>query len=128
LETYKAMRRTPVKGTYRGYDIVAMPPISSGGVALIEMLNVLEGYDLAAMGPQSAGAVHVMSEAMKRAYSDRAHYLGDPDFVKDMPLARLMSKNYAGELRKTIDVNRTKPSSPTTFEWPHESNETTHIS
>jgi gamma-glutamyltranspeptidase/glutathione hydrolase len=92
------------------------------------MLNVLEGYDIAKMGPNSSSAVHLMTEAMKRAYSDRAHYLGDPDFVKDMPIARLTSKEYATELRKTIDLNRTKPSSPTTFEWTHESDETTHIS
>jgi len=128
LKKYAAKKRTPVKGTYRGYDIISMPPISSGGIGLIEMLNVLEGYDVAQMGPNSAAAVHVMTEAMKRAYSDRAHYLGDPDFVKDMPIARLTSKEYATDLRKTIDLNRTKPSSPTTFEWTHESDETTHIS
>jgi len=128
LKKYTAKKRTPVKGVYRGYDIISMPPISSGGVGLIEMLNVLEGYDIASMGPGSAAAVHVMVEAMKRAYADRAHYLGDPDFVKDMPVARLTSKEYATELRKTIDLQRTKPSSPTTFEWSHESDETTHIS
>jgi len=128
LKKYAAKKRVPVKGTYRGYDVLSMPPISSGGVGLIEMLNVLEGYDLAAMGPGSSSAVHLMTEAMKRAYSDRAHYLGDPDFVKDMPIARLTSKQYATELRKTIDLKRTKPSSPATFEWSHESDETTHIS
>jgi gamma-glutamyltranspeptidase/glutathione hydrolase len=128
LRSYRAIRRAPVTGSYRGYQVIGMPPISSGGVGLIEMLNILEGYDLASMGPASAAAVHVMSEAMKRAYSDRARYLGDPDFVKDMPLARLLSKDYAAELRKTIDRSRTKPASPTTFEWPRESDETTHIS
>jgi gamma-glutamyltranspeptidase / glutathione hydrolase len=128
LKSYKAIKRTPVKGTYRGYDVIAMPPISSGGVGLIEMLNVLEGYDLASMGPASAGTVHVMTEAMKRAYADRARYLGDPAFVKDMPLLRLTSKDYAAELRKTIDPKRTKPASPATFDWPYESDETTHIS
>jgi gamma-glutamyltranspeptidase/glutathione hydrolase len=128
LKKYTAKKRTPVKGTYRGYDVISMPPISSGGIGLIEMLNVLEGYDIGKMGPNSASAVHLMTEAMKRAYSDRAHYLGDPDFVKDMPIARLTSKEYATDLRKTIDPNHTKPSSPTTFEWTHESDETTHIS
>jgi len=128
LKNYKAIRRSPIRGTYRGYEIISMPPISSGGVGLIEMLNVLEGYNLTSMGPQSAAAVHVMTEAMKRAYSDRARYLGDPDFVKDMPLARLTSKDYAGELRKTIDPARTKPSSPARFEWSHESDETTQLS
>jgi gamma-glutamyltranspeptidase/glutathione hydrolase len=128
LKNYTAKKRTPVKGTYRGYDVISMPPISSGGVGIIEMLNVLEGYELSSMGPGSAAAVHLMAEAMKRSYADRARYLGDPDFVKDMPLARLMSKDYAAELRKTIDPKHAKPSSPTTFDWTHESDETTHIS
>lgn len=128
LKHYTAKKRTPITGTYRGYQIISMPPISSGGVGIIEMLNVLEGYDVASMGPNSAAAVHVMAEAMKRAYADRAHYLGDPDFAKDMPIARLISKDYAAELRKTIDLQHTKPSSPTSFEWSHESDETTHIS
>jgi gamma-glutamyltranspeptidase/glutathione hydrolase len=128
LKNYKAIKRTPVKGSYRGYDVISMPPISSGGIGLIEMLNILEGYDLVKMGPASAAAVHVMAESMKRAYSDRAHYLGDPDFVKDMPVARLTSKEYAAGLRKTIDPNKAKASSPATFEWSHESDETTHIS
>jgi len=128
LRRYRAIRRTPVTGTYRGYDVISMPPISSGGVGLIEMLNVLEGYDLAQMGPGSAAEIHLMVESMKRAYADRARYLGDPDFNQDMPIARLMSKAYAAELRKTIDLTHTVKSSPTTFEWPHESEETTHIS
>jgi len=128
LRRYRAIRRTPVTGTYRGYDVISMPPISSGGVGLIEMLNVLEGYDLAQMGPGSAAEIHLMVESMKRAYADRARYLGDPDFNQDMPIARLMSKAYAAELRKTIDLTHTVKSSPTMFEWPHESEETTHIS
>jgi gamma-glutamyltranspeptidase/glutathione hydrolase len=128
LKNYAAKKRTPVKGTYRGYDVIAMPPASSGGVVLIEMLNVLEGYDLSAMGFASANTVHLMAEAMKRAYADRARYLGDPDFNKDMPLVRLTSKAYAGDLRKTIDQKTAAKTSPTTFEWPHESGETTHIS
>ena len=128
LKNYAAKKRTPVNGTYRGYDVISMPPASSGGVALIEMLNVLEGYDLAAMGFASANTVHLMAEAMKRAYADRARYLGDPDFNQDMPIARLMSKEYAADLRKTIDQKKTSKSSPTTFEWPQESDETTHLS
>jgi gamma-glutamyltranspeptidase/glutathione hydrolase len=128
LKQYKAIRRTPVTGTYRGYEIVSMPPISSGGVALIEMLNVLEGYDLAKMGPGSAAEVHVLVESMKRAFADRAHYLGDPAFDADMPIARLMSKAYAAQLRKSIDLEHTVKSSPATFEWPNESDETTQIS
>jgi gamma-glutamyltranspeptidase/glutathione hydrolase len=128
LKNYAAKKRTPVRGTYRGYDVIAMPPASSGGVALIEMLNVLEGYDVPAMGFASANTVHLMAEAMKRAYADRAHYLGDPDFNKDMPIARLISKAYAADLRKTIDQKKAAKASPTGFEWPHESDETTHIS
>ena len=128
LKNYTAKKRVPVRGIYRGYEIISMPPISSGGVALIEMLNVLEGYDIASMGAGSADAIHLTAEAMKRAYADRAHYLGDPDFDHDMPLARLMSKEYAADLRKTINRTRASKSSPTTFDWPHESDETTHIS
>ncbi|MEQ1907876.1 MAG: gamma-glutamyltransferase [Vicinamibacterales bacterium] len=128
LKNYKAVRRVPVSGTYRGYEIVAMPPPSSGGVTMIEALNILEGYDLKKMGANSADAVHLMAESMKRAYADRARYLGDPDFNKDMPIDRLISKAHADELRKTINLKRTTPSSPTKFDWPHESNETTHVS
>jgi gamma-glutamyltranspeptidase / glutathione hydrolase len=128
MKNYAARKRVPVKGTYRGYEVISMPPISSGGVAVIEMLNILEGYDVAKMGSGSADAIHLMAEAMKRAYADRAHYLGDPDFNHDMPLMKLTSKEYATDLRKTINATRASKSSPTTFEWPHESDETTHIS
>jgi gamma-glutamyltranspeptidase/glutathione hydrolase len=128
LKNYKAVERQPVRGMYRGYEIISMPPISSGGVAMIEMLNVLEGYDLKKLGFGSAATMHVMVEAMKRAYADRAHYLGDPAFNKEMPIARLISKPYAEEVRKTISLDKTVPSAPTTFEWPQESDETTHFS
>jgi gamma-glutamyltranspeptidase/glutathione hydrolase len=116
-----------VKGTYRGYDIIAMPLPTSGGVTMIEILNLLEGYDLAKFGAGSAAATHVMAESMKRAYADRARYLGDPDFNRDFDAARLISKDYAANLRKTINLDRASPSAPTTFDWPHESDETTHI-
>ena len=99
LKNYRAVERAPVRGTYRGYDIVAMPPPSSGGVALIEMLNILEGYDLGKLA--RADALHDMIEAMKRAYADRAVYMGDPDSVK-MPIAGLLSKKYAATLRASI--------------------------
>jgi gamma-glutamyltranspeptidase / glutathione hydrolase len=128
LKNYQAVRRAPVKGTYRGYEITAMAPPSSGGIGVIEMLNVLEGYDLKALGFYSAAEVHLMAEAMKRAYADRAHFLGDPDFNTNMPVARLLSKDYAAELRKTISPDHAAKPSPTSFEWPHESDETTHIS
>ena len=128
LKNYAAKKRTPVRGSYRGHEVISMPPASSGGVALIEMLNLLEGYDLTSMGFASANTVHLMAEAMKRAYADRARHLGDPDFNKDMPIARLISKEYATDLRKSIDQKKAAKASPTTFEWPHESDETTHIS
>ncbi len=94
----------------------------------IEALNILEGCDLATMGANSADTVHVMAESMKRAYADRAKYLGDPDFNANMPIARLISKAHADELRKTISLKRASAASPSTFEWPHESDETTHVS
>ena len=128
LKNYTARRRTPVRGTYRGYEVISMPPISSGGVALVEMLNILEGYDLAATGAGAAATIHLVAESMKRAYADRARYLGDPDFNHDMPVARLTSKEYAAELRKTISADRAAKPSPTSFEWPPESDETTQIS
>lgn len=128
LSNYKAKRRAPVKGTYRGYEIIAMPPPTSGGVTMIEALNILEGYDLQKWGPNSADTVHVMAEAMKRAYSERAQFLGDPDFNTNMPIDRLISKVHADELRKTISLKHTVPSAPAKFEWPHESDETTQVS
>ncbi len=128
LKSYAAVRRAPVTGSYRGYEIIAMPPPSSGGVAVIEMLHVLEGYDLKAAGFASAAQIHLMAESMKRAFADRAKFLGDPDFNQDMPIARLVSKPYSADLRKTISLNTASKSSPSTFEWPHESDETTHIS
>ena len=99
LKNYHAIERPVVHGTYRGYDIISMPPPSSGGVALIEMLNILEGYDLATLPREQA--LHDEIEAMKRAYADRAVYMGDPDSVK-MPIAGLISKQYAATLRAGI--------------------------
>jgi gamma-glutamyltranspeptidase/glutathione hydrolase len=128
LKNYKAVKRTPVRGTYRGYDVTSMPPPSSGGTALIQMLNVLEGYDLAKSGFRSADTIHLIVESMRRAYADRARYLGDPAFNPGMPIERLISKEYAAELRKTINPRRAAKSSPSSFEWTHESQETTHFS
>jgi gamma-glutamyltranspeptidase/glutathione hydrolase len=108
LEGYGAFERMPVRGTYRGYDIVSMPPPSSGGVELIEMLNILEGYDLAHQ--DDAHALHLMVEAMKRAYADRALFLGDPDTVK-VPVEKLISKDYAATWRATIDPEHATPAS-----------------
>jgi len=106
LKDYRAIERTPVRGSYRGYDIVSMPPPSSGGVELIEMLNILEGYDLA--HADEAQALFLMIEAMKRAYADRALFLGDPDMVT-VPVARLISKDYAAQWRATIDPAHATP-------------------
>lgn len=128
LKSYRPVIREPVRGTYRGYDIVSMPLPSSGGTVLIETLNVLEGYKLHEMGAQSADSLHVMIEAMKRAYADRARYLGDPAFVK-APLAQLLSKDYAAQQRGTIDMAKATPSAdirPMTP--PHEGTNTTHFS
>jgi gamma-glutamyltranspeptidase/glutathione hydrolase len=128
LKAYRPHKRVPVRGTYRGYEIISMPPPSSGGVVLVEMLNILEGYDLADEGFGSARALHRMAEAMRRAYSDRAHYLGDPEFNPSMPIDRLTSKEYAAQLRGTIQLDAASKSSPESFEWPMESPETTHLS
>ena len=108
LKDYRAVERAPVRGTYRGYDIVSMPPPSSGGVELIEMLNILEGYDLA--HHDEAHEAHFLVEAMKRAYADRALFLGDPDTVK-VPVTRLISKDYAAKWRATIDPEHATPAS-----------------
>ena len=128
LRAYRARKRTPLRGSYRGFEVIAMPPISSGGTALLEILNQLEGYDLAANGAGSALDVHLAVEAMRRAFADRARYLGDPEFNPTMPLARLTSKDYAAELRRSIRPDHASKSSPDSFDWPHESHETTHLS
>jgi gamma-glutamyltranspeptidase / glutathione hydrolase len=102
LAAYQAKERTPVRGTYKGFEIVSMPPVSSGGVALIEMLNILEPMDLKAKGLLTPPALHLQIEAMRRAYLDRARYLGDPDYVQ-VPVDKLTSKAHAREVAKTID-------------------------
>ena len=127
LASYQAKERTPVRGTYRGYEIISMPPPTSGGVALIEMLNILEGYDLKSLGHNSAAYVHYVTEAMRRAFVDRARYLGDPDFV-EVPVQRLTSKSYAADLRRTILPDRATMSTPTQVARGFESSETTHYS
>jgi gamma-glutamyltranspeptidase/glutathione hydrolase len=128
LRRYAVRRRAPLTGTYRGYTILAPPPPSSGGVVLLESLNVLEGYSVRGMGFASSTYVHHVAEALRRAFADRARWLGDPDFVEGMPIARLVSKEYAAELRRTIREDRASHSSPSSFEWPPESPETTHLS
>ena len=126
MKNYRAILREPVRGTYRGYDIVSMPPPSSGGVHLIEMLNILEGYDLAKLSREES--LYIVAEAMKRAYADRATFMGDPDAVK-MPVAGLTSKKYAAALRAQIGQRATpsteiRSGNPADFEGQN----TTHFS
>ena len=127
LDLYEARERAPIEGTYRGYDIISMPPPSSGGVAMVTMLNILEAYDLRAMGHNSAGYIHHLAEAMRRAYRDRAEYLADTDFV-DVPVHELTSEKHAAELRRTIDPEQASVSHPSDVETTNESPETTHYS
>jgi len=108
--------------------VITMPPASSGGTALLQMLNVLEGYGMAAFGAGSAATLHHATEAMRRAFADRARHLGDPEFNPEMPIARLVSKEYAAGLRRTIHADRASVSSPGSFEWTAEGDETTHLS
>ena len=129
LARYQAVEREPVRGTYRGYDIISMAPPSSGGTALVQMLNVLEGFDVAAMGANSPAHAHHLIEAMRRAFRDRALFLADPDFA-DVPVERLTSKAYADEIRGTIRAEAASVSSPADVAgqpgW--ETTETTHYS
>lgn len=127
LAGYEPKKRKPVEGNYRGYQILSMPPPSSGGVALIEMLNILEGFELADSGFGSALTMHLMAESMRRAYADRAKFMGDPDF-NDLPIDELVSKSYADELRASINPQKASVSSAESFDWPTESEETTHFS
>jgi gamma-glutamyltranspeptidase/glutathione hydrolase len=127
LEIYQARERTPVRGSYRGYDIISMPPPSSGGVAMVTMLNILEGFDLSSLGHNTAPYVHHLAEAMRRAFRDRATYLADQDFV-DVPVHRLTSKAHADELRSTLSPTQASRSAPSDIAQGYESPETTHFS
>ncbi len=127
LARYEAKERAPIHGAYRGYEVISMPPPSSGGVALVEMLNILEGFDLRGMGHNSPAYIHHLVEAMRRAYRDRARFLADADHV-DVPVERLTSKAYAAELRAAIDADQATPSTAEDVEEIAESMETTHYS
>jgi len=128
LAAYKAVIREPVRGTYRGHEVIAMPPPSSGGVTLVNMLNLLEGYDLKQMGHNSPEYLHHLAEAMRLAYYDRARYLGDPDFV-DMPLEKLTSKAYADARRPAIGAHAgSSRELGADILIPAESEQTTHFS
>ena len=129
LANYQVLEREPVRGTFRGFDIAAMPAPSSGGTHVIQMLNILENFPLAKMGPESADALHIIAEAMKFSYADRSKYLGDPDFV-EVPTEALISKDYARGLAAKISMNRALPSdeiAPGDLAI-YESDETTHYS
>jgi gamma-glutamyltranspeptidase/glutathione hydrolase len=128
LQKYRAIEREPIRGTYRGYEIVSMPPPSSGGVVMVHMLNILEGFDLREIGHNSALYLHLLTEAMRRAYADRANFLGDADFNEDLPLATLTSKEHAARQRTTIDMAHASVSDPARFAQVYESEETTHFS
>ncbi len=129
LKNYKVVEREPVRGSYRGYQIVTMPPPSSGGAHLIQILNMMERWPMNQWGANSANSVHHMAESMKLAYADRSEYLGDPDFVK-VPLKGLISKRYADQLAAGINPTQArtakdiKPGKP----QPYESDQTTHFS
>ncbi len=129
LANYRAVERQPVRGTYRGYDVVSMPPPSSGGAHIIEILNILEGFSLGSQGLNSATSLHEMAEAEKLAYADRADWLGDPDFIR-IPLAGLTSKAYAERLRDLISPDRARPAADIRPGAPqrYESDQTTHFS
>jgi gamma-glutamyltranspeptidase/glutathione hydrolase len=129
LENYQAVIREPVIGSYRGYEIISMGPPSSGGTCLIELLNILENFNLKKYGFGSSWTIHLMVEAMRRVYADRAEYLGDPDYV-DIPLEKLLSKDYAREIAMEIDTARATPSSEIirSVSPPIEGDHTTHYS
>jgi gamma-glutamyltranspeptidase/glutathione hydrolase len=139
LASYQVKDRKPLTGTYRQYQILAPPPPSSGGVALLETLNILDGYDMAALGDRSPASMHLITEAFRRAFKDRTSFLGDPDF-QSMPTAQLIDKRYAAAWRKDISMTRATPSNSltrpagyiaednATAQPPAESKETTHYS
>ncbi|WP_420853489.1 gamma-glutamyltransferase [Shewanella insulae] len=129
LKEYRVVERQPVEGEYRGYKVVSMPPPSSGGIHIIEMLNMLEPYPIAKLGHNTADTLHLMAEVMKRAYADRSEYLGDPDYVQ-VPVKTLISKDYAQSRAKGIAINRVTPSSEISpgKVTGYESPQTTHYS
>ena len=129
LANYEAIAREPVKGDYRGYEIVSMPPPSSGGIHIVQILNILEGYPLKDYGQNSAQTIHLMAEAMQLAYADRSEYLGDSDFI-DVPASGLASQAYADKLRTLINPDKATPASTIKANnpLPYESDQTTHFS
>lgn len=128
LQKYSAVERRPIKGTYKGYDIYSMPPPSSGGVVLIEMMNLMELADLDSIEFNSTEYVHLLAEVMRRAYADRAEHLGDPDFNLNTPVDKLTSKEFAKNRFANIDWSNASPSDSTKFGQIYDGNSTTHFS
>ncbi|MCQ1061291.1 gamma-glutamyltransferase [Photobacterium sp. ZSDE20] len=129
LKAYQPVIRKPIHGNYRGYDVYSMSPPSSGGIHIVQILNILEGFPINHFGHNAATTIHLMAEAMKRAYADRSLYLGDEDFI-DVPRVGLTAKTYAEKMRNDIPANFATPSSTLAPDnpLPYESNETTHFS
>jgi len=130
LAEYQPVIREPIRGTYRGYEIYSMPPPSSGGIHLVQLLNILEAFPLSELGQNTAQTIHLMTESMKLAYADRSKYLGDTDFVS-VPISGLISKSYAEQLRRNINLTQATPSQEIAPGNPNpfiESNNTTHYS
>jgi len=127
LAACRPVFRTPVRGSYRGYEIISMFPPSSGGTHVIQLLNILEGYDLAGLGHNTSASLHLMAEAMKRVFADRSKYMGDPDFVQ-VPVKGLTSKKYAAELRQGISLEKGAEKVPPGNPVPYESGGTSHLS
>lgn len=128
LQAYRPVHRAALAGSYRGLEVLTVPPPSGGGVALLTVLNILEAQDLKRLGRDSAAYTHLVVEAMRRAFAERARHIGDPAFNRDMPIARLISKAHAARLGASIDPEHASVSDPTRFAWGHESEETTHLS
>jgi len=128
LAKYEAIERKPIKGTYKDYEIYSMPPPSSGGIALVEMLNLMEQADLDAIAFNSAEYVHLVAEVMRRAFADRAEHLGDPDFNPDLPLKKLTSKEFAKKRFENIDMKMASKSDSSKFGQLYDGTSTTHFS
>lgn len=128
LAKYTAVEREAIKGTYKNYDIYSMPPPSSGGVALVEMMNMMELANLDSIPFNSAEYVHLVAEVMPRAFADRAEYLGDPDFNLNMPLDKLTSKEFAKKRFENIDFTKASVSDPAKYGHPYGGDNTTHFS
>ncbi len=128
LRKYEAIERNPIRGSYKGYDIYSMPPPSSGGVALVEMMNLMELADFKTIEFNSAAHLHLVAEAMRRAFADRAEHLGDPDFNPDIPIEKLTSKSFAQKRFNEIDMHRASVSDSTKFGQIYDGESTTHLS